>query len=76
MNNYFCGLHAHINYAYTTQKCILEIENSIFDNDIPIFDKSFKKSDEPGTCRLVRVATKAFWEGSGRDEQNGYQGPF
>jgi hypothetical protein len=76
LNNYFCGLHALVNYAETTQKCLLEVENNLFDNESPIYDKSFKNSTEPGTCRLVRVASKAFGEGSGGDEKSGCQGPF
>ncbi|WAR14697.1 hypothetical protein MAR_004802 [Mya arenaria] len=76
LNNYFCGLHALVNYAESTQKCILEVENSIFDNESPIYDKSFRKSYEPGTCRLVRVASKAFGVGSGGEEKSGCQGAF
>ena len=76
LSNYFCGLHALVNYAETTQRCLLEVENNLFYNDGPIYDKSFKQSNEPGTCILVRVASKAFGEGSGGDEKSGCQGPF
>ncbi|WAQ97077.1 hypothetical protein MAR_029767, partial [Mya arenaria] len=62
LNNYFCGLHALVNYAESTQN--------------PIYDKSFRKSYEPGTCRLVRVAAKAFGVGSVGDEKSGCQGAF
>lgn len=76
LNNYFCGLHALVNYAESAQKCLVEIEERIFDGESPIFDKSFKKSSEPGTCRLVRVASKAFGEGSEGDQKSGCQGSF
>lgn len=32
--------------------------------------------DEPGTCRLIRRATKCFGVGSGGDEKSGCQGDF
>jgi len=76
LNNYFCGLHALVNYAEASQKCLLEIENKVFDNNSPIFDNNFKNTNEPGTCRLVRTASKAFGEGNGGDEKSGCQGPF
>ncbi|XP_053372789.1 uncharacterized protein LOC128546365 [Mercenaria mercenaria] len=76
LNNYFCGLHALVNYAETAQKCLVQLETNIFDDETPIYDKSFRKSDEPGTCRLVRTASKAFGEGSGADEKSGCQGSF
>ena len=38
--------------------------------------KSLKKIKEPGTCRLIRTASKAFAAGTGGDEKSGCQGPF
>ena len=72
--NFFCGLHALVNFAETARSCLKEIETGIFD-EIPISDKSYKDND-PGSIRLVRTASKAFGEGSGGDEKSGCQGPF
>ncbi|CAG2242439.1 unnamed protein product [Mytilus edulis] len=52
-----------------------ELELGIFNNEVPCSDKSYKDND-PGTCRLVRTASKAFGEGSGGDEKSGCQGKF
>ncbi|WAR22431.1 hypothetical protein MAR_016405 [Mya arenaria] len=62
LNNFFCGLHALVNYAETSQKCMSEVEKEIFDDAPPITDSSFRQQNEPGTCRLVRTASKAFGE--------------
>lgn len=75
MSNFFCGLHALVNYAETAQKCIRDVENQIFENKTPSFEKVFR-IDEPGTCRLIRRATKCFGVGSGGDEKSGCQGDF
>ena len=40
MSNFFCGLHALVNYAETAQKCIRDVENQIFENKTPSFEKS------------------------------------
>ena len=53
-----------------------EAENIIFDGNNPTFDITFKSENEPGTCRLVRTAAKAFGEGSNGDEKSGCQGNF
>ncbi|WAR31188.1 hypothetical protein MAR_033730 [Mya arenaria] len=76
LNNFFCGLHALVNYAETSQKCMSEVEKEIYDDAPPITDSSFRQQNEPGTCRLVRTASKAFGEGSGGDQKSGCQGPF
>ncbi|CAG2192717.1 unnamed protein product [Mytilus edulis] len=74
--NFFCGLHSLVNFAVAAQSSITEVEKGIFNGPGPIFDKSFLKECEPGTCRLVRTASKAFASGSGADEKSGCQGPF
>jgi hypothetical protein len=42
MSNFFCGLHALVNYDETAQKCIRDVENQIFDNKTPSFEKVFE----------------------------------
>jgi hypothetical protein len=73
ISNFFCGLHALVNYAETAQKSIRDVENQIFDNKPSSFEKVFS-IDEPGKCRLIRRATKCFGVGSGGDEKSGFQG--
>jgi hypothetical protein len=75
MSNFLCGLHALINYAETAEKCIRDVENQIFDNKSPSFEKVFR-IDEPGKCRLIRRATKCFGVGGGGDEKSGCHGDF
>ena len=75
MSNFVCGLHALVNYAETAQKCIRDVENQIFDNTSPSFEKGFR-IDEPGTCGLIRTTTKCFGVGSGGDEKSGCHGDF
>ena len=75
MCNFFCGLHALVNFADTAKTCIKEVETGIFENAIPSFETTLKDND-PGTCRLIRTASKAFGEGSGADEKSGCQGTF
>ncbi|CAG2211921.1 unnamed protein product [Mytilus edulis] len=72
---FFCGLHALVNFADTAKNTLKELELGIFNNEVPCSDKSYKDND-PGTCRLVRTASKAFGEGSGGDEKSGCQGKF
>jgi len=74
--NFFCGLHSLVNFAVAAQSSITEVEKGIFNGAAPIFDKTFLKESEPGTCRLVRTASKAFSSGSAADEKSGCQGPF
>ena len=76
MSNFFCGLHALVNFADGTQTAIKEVENGYFDGKGPIFYQRFLKESEPGTCRLIRTASKAFGSGSGGDEKSGCQGSF
>ena len=78
LSNFFCVLHALVNFADAAQKSIKEVENIIFDGNIPAFDNvnTFTKGTELGTCRLTRTATKAFEEGSRGDEKSGCQGNF
>jgi len=76
MCNFFCGLHALVNFADTAQTSIKEVEKVLFDGNSPIYDRDFFKDSEPGTCRLVRTASKAFGSGPGGDEKSGCQGPF
>jgi hypothetical protein len=66
--NFFCGLHALVNFAEAAKKCMKEVETGLFNRSIPCADKSYKDSD-PGACRLVRTVSKAFGEGSGGDEK-------
>ena len=42
MSNFFCGLHALVNYVETAQKCIRDVENQIFDYKTPSFEKVFE----------------------------------
>ena len=42
--------------------------NRNIENNIPSYDKTYKDSD-PGTCRLIRTASKASGEGSGGDRK-------
>ncbi len=48
---------------------------NIFDGETPSHSKRDFDSD-PGVCRLVRTASKAFGVGSGGDEKSGCQGNF
>ena len=66
--NFFCSLHALVHMAEICSKALIEFENEPFD-DPPILDKSFKKSYEPGSVRLVRTCCKTFARGG--DEKNG-----
>ena len=75
ISSFFCGLHALVNYAETAQKCIRDVDNQIFDNKPPSFEKVFR-IDEPGKCRFIRRATKCFGVGSGGDEKSGFQRDF
>ena len=75
MCNFFCGLHALVNFAETARTCVKEVETGLFENVTPCFDKTYKDND-PGTCRLIRTASKAFGEGSGGDEKSGCHGTF
>lgn len=72
--NFFCGLHSLVHFAETTSKALLEVENGYFDTNTPIFDKSFRKTCESGTLRLVRTASKAFSRGA--DEKSGLYSDF
>ena len=65
-------VHARI---YKNKTCIKEIESGLFNGNIPSSDPSYKDND-PGPCRLIRTASKAFGEGSGGDEKSGCQGSF
>ena len=47
-------------------RCVSDVENQIFDNKTPSFEKVFR-IDEPGKC---------FGVGSGGDEKSGCQGDF
>ena len=61
MNNFFCGLHTLVHLAETAQKAIYDTEKLHFDDgEIPIFNKSFEKSGQSGTVRLILTAGKAF----------------
>ena len=42
ISNFFCGLHALVNYAETAQKSARDVENQIFDNKTPSFKKVFR----------------------------------
>ena len=72
--NFFCGLHALVNFATATQAAVTEAEKGLFDGEPPIFQSSFRKVSEPGSCRLVRTASKAF--AAGGDDKSGCFGPF
>ena len=78
MSNFLCGLQALVNFADVALKSLQEVENVIFEGNAPAFEnvKKFTKGNEPGTCRLIRTATKAFGEGSGGDQKSGCQGHF
>ena len=61
MSNFFCGLLTRFsNFADAAEKSIQEVENVIFQGNVPAFDnvKTFTNRNEPGTCRLIRTATK------------------
>lgn len=75
MCNFFCGLHALVNFAEASKSSIKETEVNMFNGDIPCYNKTCNGSD-PGVCRLVRTASKAFGVGSGGDEKSGCQGQF
>ena len=47
LSNFFCGLHALVNFAETTEAAI-KGEHGIFYITGPIFDKKFEKDKEPG----------------------------
>jgi len=75
MCNFFCGLHALVNFAEASKSSIKATEVNIFDGETPCYSK--RDNDyEPGVCRLVRSASKAFGVGSGGDEKSGCQGNF
>ena len=58
------------NFAETSKTRIKEIEYRLFTGYITSSDPSNKDGD-PGTCKLIRAASKAFGEGSGGDEKSG-----
>ena len=54
--------------AETCSKALVELENYLFEG-VPILDKSFKKTSDPGSVRLVRTCCKTFARGG--DKKNG-----
>ena len=77
MYNFFCGLHSLVHIAEASLKALVQAEMGLFDGDVPRPSSSFlqsRNSSEPGACRLVRTAYKAFARGAG--EKSGCHGPF
>ena len=63
--------------AEASLKALVQAEMGLFDGDVPRPSSSFlqsRNSSEPGACRLVRTACKAFARGA--DEKSGCHGPF
>ena len=73
MYNFFCALHSLVHIAEVSSKAILESEKALLPES-PQTNRNFKTSSEPGACRLVRTACKAFAKGA--DEKSGCHGPF
>ncbi|WAR12743.1 SPIN3-like protein [Mya arenaria] len=67
--NFFCGLHSLVHFAETCNASLIELKNANFNNEAPIFDKSFFKKSESGAARLIRTACKALARGA--DEKSG-----
>ncbi|WAR06009.1 LOW QUALITY PROTEIN: hypothetical protein MAR_021378 [Mya arenaria] len=75
MNNLFCGLHTLVHMADTAQKTVYETEKLHFeDGVIPILNKSFEKTGQPETSRLILTACKAFARRG--DPKSGCHGNF
>ena len=74
ISNFFCGLHALVHIADAAPKSLQEVDNILFENEPPIFDKSYKSKQEAGSVRLIRTASKGF--SCGGDEKSGVYGPF
>lgn len=62
-----------MHFAEFASASALEFEKGCF-NEIPIYDRSFRKAKESGTLRLIRTSCKAFARGA--DEKNGRYGDF
>jgi len=60
MNNFSRGLHSLVHMAETAEKTLFEVEQSHFNGEIPIANKSFARTGKPGTIRLLFTACKAF----------------
>jgi len=58
-----------VHFAEAASKALIQTENASFDQKAPIFDKSFLKSSESRTLRLVQTASKALARGA--DEKSG-----
>ena len=54
--------------AEVAQKSLCEIEKAHFEDNVPILNKAFEKSGQPGTVRLIHTACKAF---ARRGDKNG-----
>ena len=72
--NFFCGLHLLVHLAEAASAALIVHEKGVFGTDVPIHDKSFLKSNEPGSARLIRTASKAFARGG--DDKNGIHQQF
>ena len=74
--NFFCGLHALIHFAETSEHALMEVEKDLLP-DNPQTDEAkerVSKKNESATTRLIRTASKAF--AAGADEKSGVYGQF
>jgi E1A/CREB-binding protein len=69
MCNFFCGLHALVNFSEASRLCIKENERRKFDGNVHILSKHEYDSD-PGVIKLVIEASKAFGGGPGGDQKS------
>ena len=72
--NFLCGLHALVHLAETASRSLVETEKGFFEDNPPIYDKSFTKTTEAGATRLIRTMCKAIAQGA--DEKSGCHGSF
>lgn len=74
MLNFFCGLHSLVYFAKVSNATLIELEKANFNNDPPIFDRSFAKVSESSVVRLIRTTCKALVRGA--DEKSGKENDF
>lgn len=69
LSHFFCSLNLLVHMAESSASTLKESEKNFFGTEHPILDKRFLKANEPGTTRLIRLASKAFARGG--VEKNG-----
>ena len=68
--NFFCGLHVLVHFADAASISMKENDKGFFGENQPIHNKSFLKSNESGSARLIRTACKAFARGADEKKES------